>query len=145
LRAPLLQHGTVIAPQDTKKEKGQSLSSLARRPTGSLGVGRPGVILFELLCKYIYPIDLHVTVKDKTWKQTFRKRDQFAPELEYFSNCILNNRRPEPSGMEGTADVRIIEGLYRSAKRRRPVKIEPVTQTQDKTETGCAEARACAC
>jgi hypothetical protein len=50
--------------------------------------------------------------------------------LEYFSDCILNNRRPEPSGTEGIADVRIIEALYRSAKSRRPVKIEPVRQTQ---------------
>jgi TonB family protein len=55
------------------------------------------------------PIELYVTVKGKTRKQTFRKRDQFAPELEYFSSCILNNQAPEPSGTEGIADVRIIE------------------------------------
>ncbi|MGZ9262151.1 MAG: Gfo/Idh/MocA family oxidoreductase, partial [Candidatus Binatia bacterium] len=57
-------------------------------------------------------------------------RDQFAPELDYFSNCILNDRTPEPSGQEGIADVRIIEALYRSAKRRRPVKIQYLRQDQ---------------
>ena len=74
--------------------------------------------------EYVYPIDLYVTIKGKSRKQTFRKRDQFAPELEYCSNCILNDRTPEPSGKEGSADVRIIEALYRSAKHRRPVEIE---------------------
>ena len=71
-----------------------------------------------------------VTVKGKSRKKTFRKRDQFAPELDYFSNCILNDKTPEPSGREGVADVRIIEALYRSAKRGRPMKIEPLRQAQ---------------
>jgi predicted dehydrogenase len=93
-------------------------------------VGTKGDMRLEQAYEYVYPIDLYVTVKGKTRKQTFRKRDQFAPELEYFSNCILNNRMPEPSGTEGIADVRIIEALYRSAKSGRTMKIEPVRQTQ---------------
>jgi glucose-fructose oxidoreductase len=51
------------------------------------------------------------------------KRDQFAAKLLYFSDCILNNRKPEPSGEEGLQDVRIVEALYRSAKTGRAVKI----------------------
>jgi glucose-fructose oxidoreductase len=47
------------------------------------------------------------------------KRDQFAPELLYFSDCILNNRDPEPSGYEGLLDVRVIEGMLRSIKSGR--------------------------
>jgi predicted dehydrogenase len=93
-------------------------------------VGTKGDMRLEQAYEYVYPIDLYVTVKGKTRKQTFRKRDQFAPELEYFSNCILNNQMPEPSGTEGIADVRIIEALYRSAKSGRTMKIEPVRQTQ---------------
>jgi predicted dehydrogenase len=93
-------------------------------------VGTKGDVRLEQAYEYVYPIDLFVTVNDESRKQTFRKRDQFAPELEYFSNCILTNRTPEPSGKEGSADVRIIEALYRSAKRRRPVKIEYVRQIQ---------------
>ena len=42
------------------------------------------------------------------------KSDQFAPELLYFSDCILNDREPEPSGEEGSIDVRIIEALNAS-------------------------------
>jgi hypothetical protein len=64
-----------------------------------------------------------LTVGDKTTTRTFRKRDQFAPELLYFSDCIINNREPEPSGSDGLADVRVIEALYRSAASRKPVKL----------------------
>ena len=47
------------------------------------------------------------------------------PELVYFSDCILNDTQPEPSGEEGLQDVRIVEALYRSARRQRPVSIRP--------------------
>jgi len=51
------------------------------------------------------------------------KRDQFAPELIYFSTCILDNREPEPAGEEGLIDVQIIRAAYglsfsRSGKSR---------------------------
>ena len=51
----------------------------------------------------------------------FKKRDQFAPELVYFSDCILRDKEPEPSGKEGLADVRIIRALLTSAEINRPV------------------------
>ena len=44
------------------------------------------------------------------------KRDQFAPELLYFSDCIIKDRSPEPSGEEGLQDVRIVQALYESAR-----------------------------
>jgi hypothetical protein len=37
--------------------------------------------------------------------------------LIYFSDCILNDLEPEPSGEEGLQDVRIIQALYESAER----------------------------
>jgi len=133
--------------KDTRfKEIDEMTSALLRFPDGRLAeftssfnaadvasyrvVGTKGDVRLDQAYEYVYPIDLYVTVKGKSRKQTFRKRDQFAPELEYFSSCILNNQTPEPSGTEGIADVRIIEALYRSAKRRRPVKIEAVRKTK---------------
>jgi glucose-fructose oxidoreductase len=128
------------------KEIDEMTSALLRFPDGRLAafsssfgaadvasyrvVGTKGDVRLDQAYEYVYPIELYVTVKGKTRKQTFRKRDQFAPELEYFSSCILNNQAPEPSGTEGIADVRVIEALYRSAKRRRAVKLEPVRQTK---------------
>jgi hypothetical protein len=33
-------------------------------------------------------------------------RDQFAAELEYLSQCIIDDQDPGPAGQEGFADVR---------------------------------------
>jgi glucose-fructose oxidoreductase len=50
--------------------------------------------------------------------------DQFAPELIYFSDCILTGKDPVPSGREGLADVRVVEALYQSARQGKPVSVE---------------------
>jgi glucose-fructose oxidoreductase len=71
-------------------------------------------------------------MKERTIK--FRKRDQFAPELIYFSDCILHDRDPEPSGEEGLADVRVIRALYKSAKRSRPVRLAPQSLRRQPTQ-----------
>ncbi|MFO0614109.1 MAG: Gfo/Idh/MocA family oxidoreductase [Polyangiaceae bacterium] len=64
----------------------------------------------------------------KSKKRTFDKRDQVAAELIYFSDCILQNRYPEPSGVEGLADVRIIHAILESEASGRAVAIEPVVR-----------------
>jgi len=96
-------------------------------------VGTRGDLRVENAYEYTMPVTHHLTVDGKIQQRTFRKRDQFAPELIYFSDCIKNDKTPEPSGAEGLADVRIIEGLYKSAKIRRPVKVKPVKRMQRPT------------
>jgi predicted dehydrogenase len=75
---------------------------------------------------YELAAELKQTVKigEKSKTKVFPKRDQFAPELIYFSDCILQNKEPEPSGREGLIDVKIIEALYRSARTAAPVTLE---------------------
>ena len=90
-------------------------------------VGTKGSIRLDPAYEYAFPLKLRVTIDGRNRSQTFPKRDQFAPELLYFSNCILKDLQPEPSGAEGLADVRIIEALYRSAKIGKSVKVRPVT------------------
>ena len=58
-------------------------------------------------------------------ERRFAKRDQFAPELLYFSDCLLQNHDPEPSAEEGLADVRVIRALYKSMETGRPVELTP--------------------
>lgn len=67
--------------------------------------------------------DLYLTIDDQTRHEKFEKRDQFAPELVYFSKCVLQNLEPEPSGEEGLCDVRVVEALLESAKLGRPVEL----------------------
>jgi predicted dehydrogenase len=66
-----------------------------------------------------------VIVDGKTVKRSFPKRDQFAAEIGYFSDCILKNLEPEPSGREGMVDVRIVEAIYRSARTGKLIALPP--------------------
>lgn len=90
-------------------------------------VGTEGTLKVTQAYEYAAPITMEVTTPKRTMRKTFPKSDQFAPELIYFSDCILNNREPEPSGEEGLRDVRIIEAILKSAKRNRPVQLKTPT------------------
>jgi predicted dehydrogenase len=86
-------------------------------------VGTKGQIRVDPAYEYAEGLRFEITVDGKKKEKAIAKRDQFAPELLYFSDCILNNRKPEPSGEEGLQDVRIVQALYRSAQTGRTIKI----------------------
>ncbi|MGH9900324.1 MAG: Gfo/Idh/MocA family protein, partial [Pyrinomonadaceae bacterium] len=86
-------------------------------------IGTKGDLRADPAYEYAGELKHHLTVGERTRERTFPKRDQFAAELVYFSDCVLNDRKPEPSGEEGLIDVRIIRALYRSAKTGRGVKL----------------------
>ena len=86
-------------------------------------VGSEGDLRVNPAYEFAADLKHHVTIRGKTRERTFSKRDQFAPELIYFSDCIINDQDPEPSGREGLADVRIIRALYRSAATGEPVRL----------------------
>jgi len=88
-------------------------------------VGTKGSLRVEPGYEYQTEIKHYLTIREKTKARVFPKRDQFAPELIYFSNCILKNKKPEPSGEEGLADVRIIQALHKSSELNAPVKLTP--------------------
>jgi predicted dehydrogenase len=87
-------------------------------------VGTKGTVKMDPAYEMVETLKAEMTVGKRTTKRSFPKRDQFAPELLYFSDCILNGREPEPSGLEGLADVRIIEAILRSAESNRPVAVK---------------------
>jgi predicted dehydrogenase len=89
-------------------------------------VGTKGQIHVEPAYEYAEGLSYSLTVNGKTTKARGGKHDQFAPELLHFSDCILNNREPEPSGLDGLQDVRIIQALYRSAATGKVVKLAPI-------------------
>ncbi len=87
-------------------------------------IGTKGTLRGISAYEYSVPARLEITVNDKTTKREFEKRDQFGPELIYFSNCILKNREPEPSGREGLIDVHIIRSLYESAFTGKAIRLD---------------------
>ena len=87
-------------------------------------IGTRGTLRVNQAYEFSEPMKMEITVGDKTTRRTFAKRDQFGPEIIYFSDCILHNRQPEPSGCEGLVDVHVIRSLYESARAGRAVCLE---------------------
>jgi predicted dehydrogenase len=63
------------------------------------------------------------TVEGKERRETFKRGDQFGAELVYFSQCILDDTTPEPGGLEGTADIRVIGAILKSIRCGRAVRM----------------------
>jgi predicted dehydrogenase len=88
-------------------------------------VGTKGDLCVDPAYEYAEGLEYDLTVNGKTKHHKTGKRDQFAPELLHFSDCILKDKEPEPSGWEGTQDVRIIQALYESAETGKPIELPP--------------------
>lgn len=88
-------------------------------------VGSKGILHSNPAYEYSQPIQHQLIIGERTTRKKFSKRDQFAAELIYFSDCIFKNKEPEPSGYEGLADVQIVEAIYESIRTRRTVRIAP--------------------
>ena len=91
-------------------------------------VGTKGTLTADPAYEYAEAINLEVKVGGKSRKRKFPKRDQFAAELSYFSECILKDKEPEPSGTEGMADVRIVEAIYESDRSGKIVRLARFTK-----------------
>jgi glucose-fructose oxidoreductase len=96
-------------------------------------VGTRGHLHADPAYEYAGGLEYALTIDGTTTRKKFGKHDQFAAELVYFSDCILNDRAPEPSGEEGMQDVKIVEALYASAKSGKPIPIRPFTKRQRPT------------
>jgi glucose-fructose oxidoreductase len=88
-------------------------------------VGTKGQLRVDPAYEYQEGLGYQLTIDGKTMRKKIGKRDQFGPELVYFSDCIQNNRTPEPSGEEGLQDLRIIRALYESAETGRVIQVPP--------------------
>jgi glucose-fructose oxidoreductase len=87
-------------------------------------IGTKGMLTANAGYEYSKDIELNVKIDGNASDRVFLKRDQFAPELIYFSDCINQQEEPEPSGEEGLIDVQIITAAYRSAEVGQPVPIQ---------------------
>ena len=88
-------------------------------------VGTKGQLHVDPAYEYAEGLAYSLHVNGKVTRKRLGKRDQFAPELLHFSDCIQRNRQPEPSGEEGRQDVRIVQALYESAHTGVPVPLPP--------------------
>lgn len=87
--------------------------------------GTHGDLRVEPAYEYYDTLEHHLTLEGKTSRKSFGKRDQFAPELEYFSQCILDDVTPEPGADEAMSDLRVIEAIQASARSGKVVELPP--------------------
>lgn len=75
-------------------------------------------------------LEHHRQIGEKQSHETYKATDQFGGELRYFSDCILNDRDPEPDGEEGLADLLVIEAIVEALKSGGSVKIKPLARVR---------------
>ena len=70
------------------------------------------------------PVMTHqLTVGEKkSTRRASSHHDQFGGETKYFSDCVLDDKHPEPDGEEGLADVRVIKAIEKSLETGLPQK-----------------------
>jgi len=96
-------------------------------------IGTRGTLRVKRAYEHSEAMEMEITVDGRTQKRSYPKRDQFGPELVYFSDCVLKNKDPEPSGIEGLLDVHIIQSLMNSARHGISVKLQDLSRRRRPT------------
>jgi predicted dehydrogenase len=103
-------------------------------------VGTKWSVRLESAYEYSVGMQQITCIGGRTKTQRNPVHDQFAPQLRYFSHCILRDREPEPSGQEGMIDVTILEALHPSARTGQAVEVEVSSK---RSRPPCKQVRSC--
>ena len=68
--------------------------------------------------------------ENRITQHNIASENQFAAEMDHFSESILRNTIPFTPGEEGMQDQKIMEAIYRSAREGKPVKL-PTVEKKD--------------
>ncbi|TNC07610.1 Gfo/Idh/MocA family oxidoreductase [Methylobacterium terricola] len=88
-------------------------------------LGTTGSVTADPAYLYGKPLELFTVLGEEQSHARFKNTDHFGGELKYFSECILEERDPEPDGEEGYADVRVLDGIVRALETGGSVTLEP--------------------
>lgn len=89
-------------------------------------VGTEGHCSIDPAYDYATELKYEIQQGKRHTEKEIPKRDQFAPELLHFSDCIINDTIPEPSGLEGLADMLVIEAINESLMTGKTVGVKLV-------------------
>jgi predicted dehydrogenase len=93
-------------------------------------IGTKGSIQMDPGFMYGMSLEQNVVIGESREHHSFKNTDHFGGEMKYFSDCILNDRDPEPDGEEGFADVRVIEGILAALKSGTSQALPPFTRSK---------------
>lgn len=63
--------------------------------------------------------------KTITEEPQIQEGNQFAAEMDHFSECIQENKNPKTPGEEGLQDVRLMQLIYQAAREGKTLKVPP--------------------
>jgi predicted dehydrogenase len=87
-------------------------------------IGERGFVEMEPATAY-GGLKLKYRAGGKLEEPQFETGNQFALEMDHFSQCIRENKIPLTAGDEGLADLRVIEAIYQAAKSGKTITLRP--------------------
>jgi glucose-fructose oxidoreductase len=96
-------------------------------------VGTKGFVSLDNAYEHSTGMTLEAETDGRSRTRRYLKRDQIAPELEHFAQCVRDGTDPEPSGKEGLIDVAIIEAIQRAVRSGRRVPVRTATRRRRPT------------
>jgi predicted dehydrogenase len=67
--------------------------------------------------------ELRVLKQRKVEQIQLQPKNHFAAEMDYFSDCVQNNKQPLTPGEEGLADMKVLAAIFKSCDSNQPVKV----------------------
>lgn len=95
-----------------------------------VAVGTKGTVMLDPAYTFSKSLKQMTDINGEKDEETFKNTDQFGGEMKYFSDCILNDREPEPDGQEGYADVRVLEAILHALESGGRVQLPPFTRSK---------------
>jgi glucose-fructose oxidoreductase len=116
-------------------------TSFGEEPRADLTIfGEEGLIQLHDPYENVGEMTLRIKKQGEWQELQFEPSDAFATTLDYFSDCVMHDRQPEPSGVEGLEDVRMIEAIYRSSRDGRPVTLPRLARVDASGGSGASLA-----
>ena len=126
-----VDEGTVALIRFPEERLAHFHSSFGEEPTSSLSLfGEEGWLTLSPAYRHDVDTRLIVSRHGRVEETTYPPTDQYAAEIGYFSECILTDRVPDPTGIEGLQDIRTIEAIYRSGRDGRPVTLPRLARVE---------------
>jgi glucose-fructose oxidoreductase len=109
-------------------------TSFGEEPSAELTIfGEDGLIRLPEAYEPAGETTLEILKHGERRELRFEPADAFAATIDHFSDCLLHDRQPEPSGVEGLEDVRMVEAIYRSSRDGRPVTLPRLARVDGST------------
>lgn len=106
-------------------------TSFGEEPRSALTIfGEEGLVRLHEAYEPRGPMTLDIVKQGERQELRFEAVDAMASLIGYFSDCVIQDRPPEPSGVEGLQDVRMIEAIYRSSRDGRPVTLPRLARVE---------------